>query len=154
MMKLINLPMNPDGSRTRIKDQVSTRLRGQSGESTLMRHTSSSWSPFLWLRCHGYRDSAALRRTNINVSCACIYIDYIRVGSAAPCFVSTAACYARGLTVAHSTPLGGSTPPRLCVRKLTLKICDFVDISNTLRRSQQCSGARRHLAFVCRSSSP
>jgi hypothetical protein len=39
------------------------------------------------------------------------------------------------------------------MRKLTLKICNFVDISNTLWRSQQCSGARYHalavIDFVC-----
>jgi hypothetical protein len=34
------------------------------------------------------------------------------------------------------------------VRKLTLKICDFVDIGNTLRRSQQCSGARHRAPAV------
>jgi hypothetical protein len=32
----------------------------------------------------------------------------------------------------HSASLGGLTSPRPCVRKLTLKTCDFVDISNTL----------------------
>jgi hypothetical protein len=32
----------------------------------------------------------------------------------------------RGLAVAHSAPLRGTTSPRLCVRKLTLKIFDFV----------------------------
>jgi hypothetical protein len=35
-------------------------------------------------------------------------------------------CSASGLAVAHSAPLGGSTSPRLYVRKLTLKIFDFV----------------------------
>jgi hypothetical protein len=34
--------------------------------------------------------------------------------------------------VAHSAMHGGSTSPRLCVWKPTLKICDFVDISNIL----------------------
>jgi hypothetical protein len=28
--------------------------------------------------------------------------------------------------------LGGSTSPRLCARKLILKTCDFIDISNTM----------------------
>jgi hypothetical protein len=48
---------------------------------------------------------------------------------------STAAYHARGLAVAHSRKLsamlGGSTSTRPRVRKFTLKICDFVDISNT-----------------------
>jgi hypothetical protein len=49
--------------------------------------------------------------------------------------VSTAACYARGLTIAHSrklsATLGGSTSTRPGVRRITLKTCDFIDISNT-----------------------
>jgi hypothetical protein len=78
-----------------------------------------------------------------------IRIHYICVDSTAFWSTSTAVCHVRGLAVAYSAPLGGSTPPRLCVRKLTLKIRDFVDISNTLRRSQQYSGARhRALAVV------
>jgi hypothetical protein len=47
---------------------------------------------------------------------------------------STAACHARGLIAVHSrklsATLGGSTSTRPGVRKLTLKTCDFVDISN------------------------
>jgi hypothetical protein len=48
---------------------------------------------------------------------------------------STMACHARGLVVAHacklSGTLGGSTSTRPGVQKITLKICDFVDIGNT-----------------------
>jgi hypothetical protein len=48
---------------------------------------------------------------------------------------STAACYAWGLTAAHSRKLlgtlGGSTSTRPGVQKITLKTCDFIDISNT-----------------------
>jgi hypothetical protein len=46
----------------------------------------------------------------------------------------TAACHALGLVVVHSrklsATLGGSTSTRPGVRKITLKTCDFVDISN------------------------
>jgi hypothetical protein len=44
------------------------------------------------------------------------------------------ACHARGLANAHSrklsATLGGSTSTRPGVRKITLKTCDFIDISN------------------------
>jgi hypothetical protein len=57
-------------------------------------------------------------------------VDYI-----APLRASVVPCYARGLAVVHSrklsATLGGSTSTRPGVRKFTLKICDFVDISNT-----------------------
>jgi hypothetical protein len=47
---------------------------------------------------------------------------------------STAACYAWGLAAVHSrklsTTLEGSTSTHLWVRKLILKTCDFVDMSN------------------------
>jgi hypothetical protein len=47
---------------------------------------------------------------------------------------STTACHARGLDIAHSrnlsATLGGSISTRFRVRKITLKTCDFVDISN------------------------
>jgi hypothetical protein len=47
---------------------------------------------------------------------------------------STTAYHAWGLVVAHSrklsATLGGSTSTRPGVRKITLKTCDFVDISN------------------------
>jgi hypothetical protein len=47
---------------------------------------------------------------------------------------STADCHARGLDAAHSrklsATLGGSTSTHPGVRKITLKICDFVDINN------------------------
>jgi hypothetical protein len=47
---------------------------------------------------------------------------------------STAACYAQGLAAAHSrkllATLGGSTSTRPGVRKITLKTCGFIDISN------------------------
>jgi hypothetical protein len=47
---------------------------------------------------------------------------------------STATCYARGLAIAYSrklsATLGGSTSTRPGVRKITLKTCDFVDITN------------------------
>jgi hypothetical protein len=50
--------------------------------------------------------------------------------------VSTAACHARELVVAHSrklsATLGGSTSTRPGVWKLILKTYDFVDISNTI----------------------
>jgi hypothetical protein len=39
---------------------------------------------------------------------------------------------ARRRTFMHSAPLGGSTSRRLCMRKLTLKTCDFIDICNAL----------------------
>jgi hypothetical protein len=43
-------------------------------------------------------------------------------------------CHARGLVVAHSrklsATLGGSTSTRPGVWKITLKTCDFIDISN------------------------
>jgi hypothetical protein len=56
-------------------------------------------------------------------------IDYI-----APLRASAVPCYARGLAAAHSrkllATLGGSTSTRPGVRKLILKTCDFVDISN------------------------
>jgi hypothetical protein len=49
---------------------------------------------------------------------------------------STAACYAWGLAAAYSrklsATLGGSISVRLGVRKITLKTCDFIDISNTM----------------------
>jgi hypothetical protein len=48
--------------------------------------------------------------------------------------LSTTVCHARGLVVVHSrklsATLGGSTSTRPCVRKLMLKTCDFIDISN------------------------
>jgi hypothetical protein len=74
---------------------------------------------------------------------AFVRTDCICVDSIAPWFMSTMACHARGLAIMSSRTQhrSGSTSLRLCVRKLTLKICDFVDISNTLWRSQQCSGA-------------
>jgi hypothetical protein len=47
---------------------------------------------------------------------------------------STAACHARGLVITHSckllATLGGSMSTRPWVRKITLKTCNFVDISN------------------------
>jgi hypothetical protein len=44
-----------------------------------------------------------------------------------------ALCLARGLAVAYSAPLGGSTSPRLCVRKLTLMTFESsVKIFNTI----------------------
>jgi hypothetical protein len=49
---------------------------------------------------------------------------------------ATATCHARGLTVAYSrklsTILGGSTSTRPEVRKITLKTCDFIGISNAV----------------------
>jgi hypothetical protein len=56
-------------------------------------------------------------------------VDYI-----APLRASAVPCNARGLAVACSRKLsktlGGSTSTRPRVRKITLKTCDFVDISN------------------------
>jgi hypothetical protein len=47
---------------------------------------------------------------------------------------STSASHARGLVIAHSrkllATLGGSTSTRPGVRKITLKTCEFIDISN------------------------
>jgi hypothetical protein len=49
---------------------------------------------------------------------------------------STAACYARGLTTAHSrklsTTFGGSTSTRPRVRKITIKTYDFVGTGNAM----------------------
>jgi hypothetical protein len=56
----------------------------------------------------------------------------VRIDSAAPWSMLTEACRARGLIITQSAPLGGLTLSRLCVQKLTLKTCEFVDISNTL----------------------
>jgi hypothetical protein len=57
------------------------------------------------------------------------YFDYFIIFTA-----STAACHARGLAAAHSRKLsamlGDSTSTRPGVRKITLKTCDFIDISN------------------------
>jgi hypothetical protein len=56
-------------------------------------------------------------------------VDYIALLRA-----SAVPCHARGLVVAHSrklsATLGGSTSTRPGVRKITLKTCDFIDISN------------------------
>jgi hypothetical protein len=61
------------------------------------------------------------------------YFDYI-VDYITPLRASTMPCHARGLTVVHScklsATLGGSTSTRPEVRKITLKIYDFIDISN------------------------
>jgi hypothetical protein len=84
-----------------------------------------------------------------------VYTTSGRVDSATSYCSSTAVCHARGLAVAHSIPLGGSTSPRLCVRKLTLKICDFVDITSPLcaeAHAQDLRFRRHHLASVCGSS--
>jgi hypothetical protein len=71
-----------------------------------------------------------LHRTSVHVYHD--HADYIRVDSTAPWFASTVACHVWGLVVAHLAPLGGSTSPRLYVRELMLKTCNFIDISNTL----------------------
>jgi hypothetical protein len=63
-----------------------------------------------------------------------ICVDSVRINYIAPLRVSTVPCHARGLATAHSRKLSamlrGSTSTRPGVRKITLKTCDFVDMSN------------------------
>jgi hypothetical protein len=88
-----------------------------------------------------------------------VRVDYIRIDFVMFWTTSTAAYHARGLAIAYSRKLsamlGGSTSTRPGVRKITIKTCDFINISNatiptTLGGSiSTCPGVRKITIKTC-----
>jgi hypothetical protein len=76
-----------------------------------------------------------LEKKILRLPCIFVYVDYPASTTSASTISPIVACHAWGLVVAHlcklSATLGGSTSSCPGVRKITVKTCDFIDISNT-----------------------